>query len=190
MELDKRSCHFIVTVPKDCQPVESDIPILKADVVIAKWSDKNKSLSVWYSWTNAQRPSTITNGWNADDIVLKHTKLDKRSTFMEVEHDWLFAPQLTSSAIQVTKSAAAATEDDEDRPSTVETTLLKAIRKYKTAKRKWYLVDAEHTDLINQYNELLAKLETTDNAINELNKIGDAVKKAKTEVDKLMELEE
>lgn len=156
MELDRRSCHFIVTVPKDCRPSPADIPILKADVVIAKWSIKNKSLSVWYSWTNAQRPSTVTNGWNVEDIVLKHTKLDKRTSFMEMEHDWTFAPQLTSTNEKV----AVATDKDQGQDSDDESIEFMS----KTIKRK---------------REIVAQLAAVKDLHSELQDIVDSIKRFK-----------
>lgn len=74
-------------------------------------------------------------------------------------------------------------------PTINEAELIKAIRKYKSAKRDWYLVSTAHTDLVHRYNELTAELERTRNAIDELDKIEDKVKRAKTEVDKFIDLD-
>lgn len=119
MELDKRSCHFIVTVNRYDKPKEEDIPLLNASVVIAKWSSENSSLSVWYSWLNAQRPSSVTNAWGLEHIVVNHAKLDKKPGFMAIKHDWIYTPQIAGPAEQVKEIVATIAADVDSDEETV-----------------------------------------------------------------------
>jgi hypothetical protein len=112
MDLDKRSCHFIVTVPADAKPCEGDIPHVNASVVIGKWSEANKSLSVWYSWTNAQRASTIANAWQSDRIIIKHSKLEHKSSFMDLTYDWLYQPKIDNTITLIDERKAIAVAID------------------------------------------------------------------------------
>lgn len=87
MELDKRSCHWIVTVPFDAQPSDEDVNTMNAVNVVAKWSFNNKSLSIWYTFEHAQRASTLTNAFN-ENVVLKRCQLSSFEDFNAISFDW------------------------------------------------------------------------------------------------------
>lgn len=87
MELDKRSCHWIVTVPFDTKPNDEDVTTMNAINVVAKWSMTNKSMSVWYTFEHAQRASTLTNALTKD-VVIKRCQLLSFAEFNGIQCDW------------------------------------------------------------------------------------------------------
>ncbi len=91
MELDKRSCHWIVTRSWPTLPLPTDdiIPRMNAKFGYAIWSNDNKLLSVWYTFEHAQRASTLTNNYDCD-IVIKRCKLEDLVTFKELPREWNF----------------------------------------------------------------------------------------------------
>lgn len=67
-----------------------------------------------------------------------------------------------------------------------EKAMLDAFRDYDNAKRKWAEVDCDCTRLVNRYNELRVELDAIRDRLEEYNKIGKAVKIAKSTIDELL----
>lgn len=100
MELDKRSAHWIVTTSVNAPPLESNIPLLNATYVLAKFNEERKSLSVWYSFRHAQRASTVTNMWDTGDIVIKRVTLEKLDEFKAVASNWQAEPSISAMPVE------------------------------------------------------------------------------------------
>ena len=91
MDIDSRSRTWLVTIPwvDATTPTESVIPNLSFKLAHAKYSRVNDSVSIWFTFVNQVRASTVTQGFDVDHVVIKRvTPSESLQQFQDLPHDW------------------------------------------------------------------------------------------------------
>ena len=91
MDLDTRARCWIATFPWNdaTTPTDSIVPNLPFKLAHAKFNRVNDLVSIWFTFVNPIRASTITNAVGVDHIVVKQVKADRDlPSFQDIPFDW------------------------------------------------------------------------------------------------------
>ena len=148
MECDARSRHWTVTFPweDNTVPTESVVPALGSALAHGKFSKANRSVSIWYTFKDAQRASKVSTGVNQSFAVITRAKGTDRTKFIELPFDWQVS--LVKSVEQDGQhrdSSATALECGSDSQGDVELDddLVKNIRRFNTVRKRIRELDEE-----------------------------------------------
>ena len=90
MDSNPRARCWIATVPwPDAEfPTSTVIPDIGQVKAHAKFSRENDSVSIWFTFVNAVRSSTVTTAFNTDVVVRSARSADSSSAFESLPFDW------------------------------------------------------------------------------------------------------
>lgn len=91
MEMNVRARCWVATFPwNDAElPTEAVVPTLPFKLAHAKLSRANDSVSIWFTFANGVRASTISTSLDREHVVLRRVKHDlDLPKFMELPFDW------------------------------------------------------------------------------------------------------
>ena len=90
MDSNPRARCWVATVPwPDAEfPTATIIPDIGQVKAHAKFSRENDSVSIWFTFANAVRASTVTTAFNTDVVVHSARSADSSSAFESLPFDW------------------------------------------------------------------------------------------------------
>jgi hypothetical protein len=150
MECDARSRSWTVTFPweDEALPTEAVVPTLGSVLAHAKYSRSNASVSIWYTFANAQRASKISSVIDRAFTVIRRAKATDRGKFIELPFDWdislvkdptLNGEHSDSSAGALECGSPAHAEGDTE----LDDDLVKNIRRFNTIRKRIRELDEE-----------------------------------------------
>lgn len=182
MELDKRSRYWIVTVPWHNalpDPKQDDIPRIPYIMAHLKHSKENETISIWFSFTNPQRSSTVSTAFDCDKVVLKASRLGQYDEFKHLpcdsdllledvshgtkEHDDSNTSKPTSGTqpVHTYRTNNTTVQEEEEGPHELSTDIFSDICEYNRLKRNISSLDEELGRVVKRlkpYGELIYKI--------------------------------
>ena len=113
MELDKRSRTWVTTVSwTDADPpTEACIPSIGYKSAHLKYSASNQSVSVWFTFDNAVRASSITNGMYGDVVIKRVTPAKHLDEFLALQCSYEVVKSKTNTQVNNGRDTLGVTDD-------------------------------------------------------------------------------
>jgi len=164
MDSNPRARCWIATVPwPDAEfPTSTVIPDIGQVKAHAKFSRENDSVSIWFTFVNAVRSSTVTTAFNTDVVVRSARSADSSSAFESLPFDWewrFLGDTLDTVPCQPTKMNVTHVPDSTHAPSSPMSMLVHSAKEISRIRKRINELDEELGVHIKRAKDCVAQLD-------------------------------